>query len=255
MTKDNAEHVQALARGLSVIRAFGPEHQFMTLTEVAGRTGMTRAAARRFLLTLKNLGYVKNDDGKHFSLEPQVLNLGYAYLSSIPWWEAAQRYMEEVTAAVDESCSAAVLDGTDIVYVARVSTRRIMTVALGIGTRLPAHATSMGRVLLAYQDPAQQDAYLKTAKLEKITEQTTVQASALKKILAEVKQQGYCIVDQELERGVRSIAVPVFDRAGKCLAAINVGTHVTRVTKAKLLNKVLPALIEASSKITRTLPR
>ncbi|HEY4134660.1 MAG TPA: IclR family transcriptional regulator C-terminal domain-containing protein [Alphaproteobacteria bacterium] len=250
MTKGDSEYVQTLARGLSVIRVFGPNHQKLTLTDVARRADLTRAAARRFLLTLKRLGYVKSDDGKYFSLQPQVLNLGYAYLSSIPWWEVAQRYMEEVSAAIEESCSAAVLDGTDIVYVARVATRRIMTMTIGIGSRMPAYATSMGRVLLAHQEPEWLEEFFAKAPFEPITDKTVVQKDALRKLLSEVKLQGYCIVDQELENGVRSIAVPLFDRSGRCQAAINVGTHVARVSKAQLVSNVLPALQEASKKIT-----
>lgn len=255
MTKNDSEYVQTLARGLSVIRAFGPQHQSLTLTDVARRADLTRAAARRFLLTLKRLGYVKSDDGKYFSLQPQVLNLGYAYLSSIPWWNVAQRYMEEVSATVEESCSAAVLDDGDIVYVARVATRRIMTMTIAIGSRMPAYATSMGRVLLAYQEPEQLSAYLETTDFKPITDKTVVQKASLKKILTEVRQQGYCVIDQELEDGVRSIAVPLFDRNGKCQAAINVGTHVARVPKVKLMNTVLPALLEASKKVTAAWPQ
>ena len=254
MTKGDSEYLQTLARGLSVIRAFGPNHQQQTLTDVARRANLTRAAARRFLLTLKRLGYVKSDDGKYFSLQPQVLNLGYAYLSSIPWWDVAQRYMEEVSAAVEESCSAAVLDGADIVYVARVATRRIMTMTIAIGSHMPAYVTSMGRVLLAHQEGGWLDHYFGATTFAPITEKTVVEKSALRKILAEVKHQGYCVIDQELEDGVRSIAVPLFDRAGKCQAAINVGTHVARVPKAKLISDVLPVLQVASRKITAAWP-
>jgi len=250
MIKGDSEYVQTLARGLSVIRAFGPNHQRMTLTEVGRRTDLTRAAARRFLLTLRQLGYVKSDDGKFFSLQPQVLDLGYAYLSSTPWWEVAQRYMEEVSASVEESCSAAVLDGKDVVYVARVATRRIMTMTIGIGIHLPAYATSMGRVLLAYQDKEWLDEYFDAADFKPYTDRTVVEKVTLRALLETTRQQGYCIVDQELEYGLRSIAVPLFDRQGKCQAAINVGAHVTRVSKARLTNAVLPILQEASKKIT-----
>lgn len=250
MTKDDGEYVQTLARGLTVIRAFGPQHQKLTLSDVARRANLTRAAARRFLLTLKRLGYVKSDDGKYFSLQPAVLDLGYAYLSSIPWWEIAQRYMEEVSAAVEESCSAAVLADGDIVYIARVATQRIMSMTINIGSRMPAYATSMGRVLLAHQEPAWLDDFIEKTNFAPITEHTVVQKPALRKLLTEVKRQGYCIVDQELEAGVRSIAVPLFDRQGKCQAAINVGTHIARVSKMKLTTTVLPALRTASSKIT-----
>jgi len=253
-TRDGPEFVQSLARGLAVIRAFGRDAPALTLTEVAGRTGMTRASARRFLLTLKSLGYIGSDDGKHFYLLPEVLNLGYAYLSSMPWWQVAQPYMEEVTAAVNESCSASVLNGTDIIYVARVSTHQVMTISLGVGSRLPAYVTSMGRVLLAHLSPAMLDAYFAEAKFEKLTERTITGENELRAVLAEVRAKGYSLIDQELEMGVRSVAVPILDRRGRVMAAINVGTHVARVSKVQLTGKILPILLDASSKITRALP-
>jgi IclR family pca regulon transcriptional regulator len=252
--KTDPEFVQSLERGLSVIRCFGSDHQNLTLSEVARIAGITRAAARRFLLTLQALGYVASDDGKHFHLSPQILNLGYAYLSSMPWWKVAQSQMETVTATISESCSASVLDGAEIVYVARVLSRQIMTVSIGIGTRLPAYATSMGRVLLAHLTNDQIEAYFATVKLEKLTERTVTAPSELKDIFVEVRERGYCVVDQELETGVRSVAVPIFDRNGVCLAAMNVGTHAARITKAQLKDEVLPVLKAASRNITSLLP-
>jgi len=247
------ERVQSLVRGLAVIQAFGPERDRMTLTEVAAATDMTRAAARRFLLTLEDLGFMASD-GKHFSLTPHILRLGYAYLSSMCWWHIAQPFMEEVARTVQESCSAAALDGDEIVYVARVPASRIMSVNLSIGTRLPAYCTSMGRVLLSHQPPAFVDAYLARANLEKRSPRTLTDRDKLRAEIAKVRAQGFSVIDEELEAGVRSIAVPLFDRTGSCIAAMNVGGAAARATVQHLLDSYLPALQEAARKTTAALP-
>jgi len=252
-TADDREFVQSLARGLAVIQAFGDERPEMTLSEVAAATGLTRAAARRFLHTLARLGHVSSD-GKRFSLTPRVLSLGYAYLSSLSWWQVAQPHMESVAAKVHESCSASVLDGTEIVYVSRVPTRRIMTINLSIGTRLPAFATSMGRVLLAALTPGELDDFFARAELTPLTERTVTDEAALRADLARVREQGYSLVDQELETGLRSIAVPIFDRAGQAIAALNVGSHASRSTNEDLLESVLPELRCAAANVTASLP-
>lgn len=247
------ERVQSLVRGLAVIQAFGQERQSMTLTEVAGATGMTRAAARRFLLTLEDLGFVASD-GKHFSLTPHILRLGYAYLSSMCWWHIAQPYMEEVAKTVQESCSAAALDGDEIVYVARVPASRIMSVNLSIGTRLPVYCTSMGRVLLSYQTPQEIDRFIERTVLEKRTPRTIGDADAFRAEIMKVRAQGFSVIDEELEAGVRSIAVPILDRNGRCIAAMNVGGASARASVQHLLDVYLPVLRDASSKITLALP-
>lgn len=247
------ERVQSLVRGLAVIQAFGQERQSMTLTEVAGATGMTRAAARRFLLTLEDLGFVASD-GKHFSLTPHILRLGYAYLSSMCWWHIAQPYMEEVAKKVQESCSAAALDGDEIVYVARVPASRIMSVNLSIGTRLPVYCTSMGRVLLSYQTPQEIDRFIERTVLEKRTPRTIGDADAFRAEIMKVRAQGFSVIDEELEAGVRSIAVPILDRNGRCIAAMNVGGASARASVQHLLDVYLPVLRDASSKITLALP-
>lgn len=252
--RDSGEFVQSLERGLAVIQAFGPEHPAMTLSEVARQTGMTRAAARRFLLTLQALGHVASD-GRNFTLRPHVLNLGYAYLSSMGWLQVAQSLMEEFVREAGESCSASVLDGADVVYVARVPTSRIMTTNLSIGTRLPAFATSMGRVLLSYLSAGELDDFFETAALTRFTERTVTDEAALRRLIAQSRQQGYCLVDQELETGLRSVAVPVLDRQGRALAAINVSTHAGRVKKAELAERLLPLLKATSARITANLPR
>lgn len=247
-----AEFVQSLERGLAVIQAFSDENPRMTLSDVARATNMTRAAARRFLITLEALGYVASD-GRWFSLRPSVLKLGYAYLSSFSVADIAQRHLETLAERTHESCSASVLDGEDVVYVARASTNRIMTINLSVGTRLPAYCTSMGRVLLAALDPTRLDEYLATADLQRRTEHTITNATKLRKELARVRDQGWCLLDQELEEGVRSIAVPVHDGGGRVVAAINTSAHAARVPLGALEAQLLPHLRECAAQIDRDL--
>ncbi len=235
------DFVQSLERGLAVIRAFSHDRSRLTLSDVARETGMTRAAARRFLLTLEHLGYVSSD-GRLFSLRPSVLQLGYAYLSSLSVAEVAQGHLEALADQLHESCSASTLDGEDIVYVARAATNRIMTIGLAVGTRLPAYCTSMGRVLLAALDEGELDAYLQSADLRARTDRTVTDPTRLRAELAEVRARGWCLVDQELEDGVRSVAVPVHDGDGRVVAAINASAHATRVPLARLREEFLPAL-------------
>ncbi len=246
------EFVQSLERGLSVIRAFSHDRPRMTLSDVARETDMTRAAARRFLLTLEHLGYV-GSDGRQFYLRPSVLQLGYAYLSSFSVAEIAQDHLEKLAERLHESCSASVLDETEVVYIARASTNRIMTIGLSVGARLPAHCTSMGRVLLAALTPNELDRYLAHADLSARTDRTITGADALRKELDVVRKQGWCLIDQELEDGVRSVAVPIQDAQGKVLAAINVSTHATRVTMQTLREDCLPQLIACARGIDEDL--
>ncbi|MGH9087931.1 MAG: IclR family transcriptional regulator [Acidimicrobiales bacterium] len=243
-----ADFVQSLERGLAVIRAFGPERSRLTLTEVAHATGLTRAAARRFLLTLTELGYVRSD-GREFSLRPRVLELGYAYLSGMSLPEVAQPHMEELVARVRESSSISVLDGNDVVYVVRVPTSRIMTVAISIGTRFPAYCTSMGRVLVAEKPGAELDRYLGEVELVPRTRRTVTDPAALRCILGEVRHQGYALVEQELEDGLNSIAVPIRDGGKSVVAAMNVSANALRVDRARLVGDVLPALRETAGQI------
>lgn len=244
----NGDFVQSLERGLAVVRAFGPDHPALTLSEVARITGLTRAAARRFLLTLTELGYV-HFDGRTFSLRPRVLELGYAYLSTLGLNEVAAPHMEELVANLKESSSIAVLDGDDITYVVRVPTQRIMTVAIAVGTRFPAYATSMGRVLLAYLTPSELEAYLGRVDLRPLTRRTVVDKHSLRRQLEEVAAQGFAIVDQELEDGLRSVAVPVRDSSGRVVAALNMSAHASRATLDHLRRRVLPHLVETGRRI------
>jgi len=245
----NTEFVQSLERGLAVIQAFGPDQQEMTISEVAAVTGTTRATARRFLLTLEHLGHVRSD-GRKFSLTPRVLGLGYAYLSSLNWWKIAQNAMEDVVQELQESCSASVLDGKDVIYVARVSATRIMSINLSIGTRLPAHVTSLGRVLLSHQPPEILDKYLAEIAPHKFTEWTKTEPQELREAIETARMKGYALVDQELETGLRSLAVPIYDHSGRILAALNVGTHAARTRLDEMTGRFLSVLHEASRKIT-----
>lgn len=224
----------------------------MTLTEVATATGLTRAAARRFLLTLRELGYVASQ-GRRFRLTPRVLELGYAFLSSLRLPEIAQPYLENVSRAINESCSICVLDRTEIVYVARCAAERIMSVTLSVGTRLPAHATSMGRVLLAGLPPEELDDYLRGVTLRSFTPKTVTDEVRLRRILAKVSERGYAFVDQELELGLLSIAVPLRNGHGRVSAAVNVSAHAGRITRVHMEKEYLPHLREAASEIERSL--
>lgn len=234
-------HVRSLARGLSVIRAFGPDRPEQTLSEVARQTGLSRSGARRFLLTLVDLGYVRTD-GKVFSLSPRVLDLGYSYLSSLTLPAIAEPHLEQLVREVRESSSMAVLDGGEVVYVARVPTSRIMSVDIKVGTRFAAYATSMGRALLAHAAPAALEGYLAGLQITRFTDRTVGSARALAERLEEVRRLGYAVVAEELEEGLISLAVPVRGRDGTVVAAVNVSSLVTRVPAEKVEDLLLPAL-------------
>jgi IclR family transcriptional regulator, pca regulon regulatory protein len=232
---------------------FSRERPALTLSEVARLTGITRATARRILLTLEDLGHVRSD-GRLFSLTPRVLTLGWAYLSSLNLWETAQPLMEELTKQTNESCSAATLDLPDVVYVARVPTHRIMTIALGVGTRLPAHCTSMGRVLLAALGDDELEAFLASARLEAYTDRTITEPDRLRRTIQTVRDQGWALVDQELEIGLRSIAAPLrID--GRTIAAINVSAAAPRVPLEQLRGRFLPELLKTAEMISTALER
>lgn len=253
-TRRSGDFVQSLERGLAVMQAFSREQPTMTLSEVARTTGLTRATARRLLVTLCALGYAAND-GKRFSLTPKVLDIGYAYLSSLDLTGIAQAEMEALVEQTHESCSAAVLDGTEIVYVVRVPTKRIMAISLGLGSRLPAYAASMGRVLLADLSPDELDDYLASTKLEPLTDRTITGETELRAELERVRRQGWALVDQELEEGIRSIAAPLRDRHDKVLAALNISSHAGRVNLATLREEFLPALLATANRISEHLAR
>lgn len=243
-----AGYVQSLDRGLAVISCFSAERPRLTLSEVARQTGVSRAAARRSLITLQTLGYV-GSDGRQFFLTPRVLTLGYSYLSSLSLADVAQAHLSDLANEVHESCSASVLDGFDIVYVARAATTRIMTISLSVGTRLPAYATSMGRVLLAALPGERLDTYLNSATLDPLTERTIVDHDRLRAEVEKTRTRGWGLVDQELEDGIRSVAVPIHDSARQVVAAINTSAHATRVSLTTLQKSFLPKLRECAAAI------
>jgi len=243
--------VRSLERGLLVIRALGsPEPQ--PLSAVARTTGLSRAAARRFLLTLEQLGYVRQARGR-FALTPRVLELGYAYLSSLTLPEVAQPHLERLVEQVQESSSVSILDGDDVVYIARVPTRRIMSVTISVGTRFPAYATSMGRVLLSGLPQEKVDAALARADRRRFTARTITRTEELRKAIEQVRRQGYAIVDQELEVGLRSIAAPIRDPAEAVIAAVNLSAQASRTTVADMKRRLLPPLRETAAAIERDL--
>jgi IclR family pca regulon transcriptional regulator len=242
-------YVQSFARGLEVIRSFSAQAPRQTLTEVAGRAGLTRAGARRILLTLQTLGYVESD-GRLFSLTPRILDLGFAYLSSMPIWNLAEPVMEALVEQVKESCSAAALDGTDIVYVLRVPTHKIMSIGLGVGSRLPAYCTSMGRVLLAGLPDEEVAKRLRASRIETLTRHTVTDIDALVAKVRQARSQGWCLVNQELEEGLISIAAPITDRAGRMVAALNISGQANRTSAKVMQESMLPALLAASRQIS-----
>jgi IclR family pca regulon transcriptional regulator len=241
------DYVQSLERGLSVLRAFNAEQSEMRLSEVAAETGLTRAAARRFLLTLVELGYVRVEDGR-FSLRPRVLDLGYAYLSGLSFAEIAQPHMEILVRSIKESSSISVLDDLDVVYVVRVPTRRIMTITLAVGTRLPAYATSMGRILLAQLPAEEREERLRRIRLSKLTSHTVTTKKKLREEIERAREQGFAMVDQELEEGLRSAAVPIVDSKGE-VAALNISVHASRASMEDLRDQFLPQVKETAKAI------
>lgn len=250
--RQDPSYVEAFARGLSVIRAFGPGREHMTLADIAKLTDLPRATVRRALFTLVALGYAA-DDGRQFRLTPRILSLGHAYLSSTPLPGLLQPALESVSEATRESCSASILDGTEIVYVARSATKRIMSVGLNVGSRLPAYCTSMGRVLLAAEQPDKQKALLQQTRLDALTPKTLTDPARLLTELGKIQTQGYAYVDQELETGLCSMAVPVHNAKGRVVAAINVSTQASRMEDAALHAKIRDALQKAAHSLTPSL--
>jgi IclR family pca regulon transcriptional regulator len=245
-------YVQSFARGLEVIRSFSAAAPRQTLSEVAARSGLTRAGARRILLTLQSLGYVEGD-GKQYALTPRILDLGFAYLSSMPMWNRAEPVMEALVEEVKESCSAAVLEGDDIVYVLRVPTRKIMSIGLGVGSRLPAYCTSMGRMLLAGLDDDDLAERLGRELLPARTKQTLTDPEAVLAKVRQARKQGWCLVNQELEEGLVSIAAPIVDRSGRAVAALNISGQANRTPPRVMQDTMLPPLLRAAQEISAKL--
>jgi len=243
----------SLARGLAVLRAFSDHKRSLTIAQISHKTGIPRAAVRRCLHTLRQLGYAESE-GNNFSLRPKVLSLGYSYLSSTPLTVSAQKYLNTISRSLHESCSLAVLDDDEVLYVARSATSRIMSVALNTGSRLPAYCTSLGRVMLAQLSDEALDAYFARVELKAFTERTVVSEARLRKILATVRVDGYALIDEELEMGLRSVAVPVRGASGTVLAALNVGAQAARVSTAQMKEEFLPVLERGAQEMAVLLP-
>ncbi len=242
-------YVQSFARGLEVIRSFSAKAPRQTLSEVAAKTGLTRAGARRILLTLQTLGYVTLES-KHFSLSPRILDLGFAYLSSMPIWNLAEPAMQALAAQVNESCSAAVLDGCDIVYVLRMPTHKIMSISLGVGSRLPAYCTSMGRLLLSDLPEGEMNRRLADSDLIARTKHTVTDPAQLAQRIAQVRRQGWALVDQELEEGMVSLAAPIRGREGAMVAALNISGQANRTNAKSMQAAMLTPLLDAAEAVS-----
>ena len=243
------DFVEALARGLDVLACFDDRHPRMSLTEIADRTGLARPTARRLLLTLAELGFVRLDEGR-FTLTPKVLTLGMAYVGSLGLWEMAQPHLEALVAQTGESSSMAQLDGSDIVYVARVSVPKIITLRVVIGTRFPALQTSQGKVLLAALDPGALAATLAEPSRSGLPPVSAPDPKALEDELRTVRARGWALADEELAPGIRSVAAPVRDGDGSVRAALNVTVHASETTVQTLLTEHLPKLLRTAGDIS-----
>ena len=248
----NPDFVLSLARGLTVIEAFEGRAEGVTVGEVAAHTGLSRASVRRLLMTLEMLGYASRS-GTTFRLGSRVLRLGFSFLSSHSLATLAIPILEEISAALHESSSLCVLESDEIVYMARSATKRVMSIGLSIGSRLPAYCTSMGRVLLAALPEPELDSYLNRVVMQAHTPRTIREKAALRSELDRVRQQGYALVDEELELGLRSLAVPVMTRGGRTVAAMNTGVHVSRVTTGDMVERYLPVLKEGAISLGQAL--
>ena len=246
------DHMLGLEKGLAVIACFDAAHPRLTIADVARMTGLTRATARRCLITLVRIGYAETD-GRFFALTPRVLKLGYAYLASTPLTAVLQNALERLSEAIGESSSASILDGGEIVYVARAATKRIMSVGLAVGARLPAYCTSMGRVLLAALPEAEARARVAASDRRALTARTVTGVEEVMALLARARAEGFVVIDQELELGLTSIAVPVVDRAGRVLAAVNIGTQAARFPPDALVRTFLPKLQAVQADLARIL--
>jgi IclR family pca regulon transcriptional regulator len=248
------EYVQGVERGFAVIKAFSAVAPSLTIAQVAARTNLPRAVARRYLLTLERLGYVSYDNGLYFPT-PRLLDLGYAYLASLTVADISQPFLDKILRQLTnaESSSLAVLDGHDCIYVARAATKRIIASSLAVGSRLAAHGTALGKVLLAYLPPDDLDRYFETAPLERLTSRTICDKTKLRRALRKVREQGWAFADEEFVVGRRTIAAPVFDRTGQVTAAVNVAAAVALVSTREMLEQHLPVLVQGAHEISRAL--
>jgi IclR family pca regulon transcriptional regulator len=250
MTREDPDFLDAVEKAMRVIQAFSATEPALRITRVAELTGLTRATARRLLLTFERLGFVESNDGL-FRLTPRVLRIGYSYLSSLPFAEHIQGELRSLAEEFNESCSAATLDGEEIVYVARVPAKRSMTITLAVGSRLPAYPTSMGRVLLAGLSDEALEEYFSRATIQQLTAQTVTDRERLRAIIAETRSNGFAIVDGEREEGVRSAAAPIRASTGQVLAAINISVNAARVPLEYLRESIVPRLKATAAEISR----
>ncbi len=248
------DFVGSLSRGLEILRAFSRTRRKMTLSEVAAETDMSRATARRFLLTLLKEGYVSTD-GKLFDLTPKVLDLGFSVLSTIGIWDRARPFMDRLSEETGESCTAAILDGLEVIYVAGVQAHNIISVGITLGSRQSALYTANGRVLLAEQPDEYLDQVIKTAQLVPRTPHSVTNRARLREILMGVREQGWCLVDQELEMGLLSVAIPLRYRSGEMAGSINIAVPTVRATPDDMVNVFLPKLRETAEEIRNSLAR
>ena len=248
--RDNSpDFIEAIARGLDVIRGFGPGQPVMSLAAAAAASDLPRPTARRILLTLEQLGYVRQAGGG-YELTPRVLDLGMSYVLSRGLWEVARPHMEALVARTRNSSSIAQLDGSDIVYVARVAVPKIVTLAVTIGTRFPAMPTSLGKVLLAALPPAEAERILAEPSRSGITPRWLPDASERAAALREVRARGWALTDEQLAAGIRSVAVPLRDGDGKVIAALNVNSHAAETPLEVLTGEYLPLLLQAAGAIS-----
>jgi len=240
------DFVSGFARGLKVIEAFGETRPRLSIAEAAKITGLDRATVRRSLLTLAELGYA-DYDGKFFTLTPKILRLGHAYLSATPLPTIVQPHLDQLSEKAGQSASVSVLDGTEVVYVARASQRRVMSINLMPGSRLPAYCASMGRVLLAALPETQAREILSRTELKANTPRTKTDPEELMAELRRVREEGHAVIDQELELGLCSIAVPLMNARGQVVAALNIGAPAAHVAAFELVERYLPLLQETQA--------
>lgn len=245
-----ADYVSAFARGLEILRIFNHETPHVSVSMAAERTGLSRAAARRFLLTLNELGYVSTR-GELFELRPKVLELGFSYISTWPTAELVTPFLREGVQVMNENVSFGVLDGNDAVYVARAEARRLVhSLIITIGSRVPAALSAMGRVLIANQPDDIIEAFVNQNPLPRLTPASIDRPEQLRSVLDDVRKKGWCLVTEEFEQGVMSVAVPITGEGGRVVAAINVGAPTTRATAADMVERFLPALQEVGRNIS-----
>ncbi|MGZ4602072.1 MAG: IclR family transcriptional regulator domain-containing protein [Kineosporiaceae bacterium] len=251
---DDPDFIEAIARGLDVLTAFGPRHPRMSLAEVATATGLARPTARRILRTLESLGYVRPDQGA-FALTPRVMDIGLVYVQSLGLWDVARPHLERLVAATDESSSIAQLDGSDIVYVARVAVPKIIALRVSIGTRFPAVPTSLGKVLLAGLPAEDLDSVLAQPGRSGVQPRWQPSRAELDAALSEVRAKGWALTDEQLAPGIRSVAAPLRDGAGRVIAALNVTVHAAETSLETLVGEYLPLLLQAAGDVSADFAR